>query len=543
MRSTVILYAENENAIRIIECARQQESEFEIIHVASSYSECAEKAAELGADIILFQMKNPVYIIQNFFHELEQFRIAPVLLGFKIVSDDELVFAMTSLHDQLFMERLKRFFIRAMSPQYICHFNYIGEDQRSNLVMESRLSRLEKQEYLNDILRGVTYEEFLYYRKRANLRLNQSGYYVYLWNLMPIEYSDHDLNKNIYYFVGEEFIKECQDVLNMYNSGEVFFINPTKVCMIINDLNYKSESRKQSALREMVQKLNNVTKCRTAFNYMSGYIHHIEDIRSAYDSFDLLRAYHFFCRDVQPLTQQYVDSVKKHIPYDKVDQLLREIKEILYYDLDHPRLEPLIHKLFFEMIKPSLSYNLYYYCLTSLISALSDLYSDAIFGSDSPSHLYFSSIEEKYRELIDFIRELKNRLPYRHPTTQALVLKAIDYIHENYMHDISVNRIALELNVSNSYLSQLFKRELGITIINYIISFRIQKAKELMSSGNELISNIAIKVGYYNEKQFSKMFKKVTGLSPTEYKKRLHARAAAKNRNLRAKKLPPVAHR
>lgn len=87
------------------------------------------------------------------------------------------------------------------------------------------------------------------------------------------------------------------------------------------------------------------------------------------------------------------------------------------------------------------------------------------------------------------------------------------------MENITVNLIASSLNISNSYLSQIFKKEIGTSIIKYIINYRVEKAKELLSSSDELIYNIAEKVGFCDEKHFSKTFKKITGLTPMQYKK------------------------
>ncbi|MEB3100571.1 AraC family transcriptional regulator [Ferviditalea candida] len=523
MSSSIILYAETDIAKRVRDFSDTNESDFKVVAIAASYDDCIEKALDCSADIILFQMTHPVYKIQNFFYELETYDISPTLIIFNIVTDNECVYSMTSHQNTLYMERLKRFFTRSLGPEFRCHFNYIGEEQESNLIMESRIKKLEKTEYLNDILRGVTYREFLYYKKKVGLKLNHSGYYVYLWNLTDIEYSDHDLNKNIYYFVGEEFLKECQEIVDMYKGGEAFFISPLRVCIIINDFDSNSEAKKQQTLQEMINKLNNVTNCKTAFNYMSGYIKNIEDIRDAYESFDRLKIYNFFCRDARLLTQQYINSIRKEVNYHYIDDILREIREIINYDIFDPKLNELVKKLFLDIIKPSLSYNLYYYCYTALISTLMDKYNGQYnkkaMDNNSPTQLYYSSIEQKYHEFMESVHLLKALLSIKNTIKNTIVLKTIEFIHENYSEDITVNLIASELNVSNSYLSQVFKKELGVTIIHYIITYRIQKAKELISSSDELISNVASKVGYFDVKHFSKTFKKITGHTPMQYKK------------------------
>lgn len=114
---------------------------------------------------------------------------------------------------------------------------------------------------------------------------------------------------------------------------------------------------------------------------------------------------------------------------------------------------------------------------------------------------------------------LKAELSIKNTVKNSIVFQAIEFIHQHYREDITVHFIASNLNISNSYLSQIFKKELGISIIKYIITYRIQKAKELIASSDELVCHVAARVGFFEVKHFSKTFKKVTGLSPMQYKK------------------------
>ena len=65
----------------------------------------------------------------------------------------------------------------------------------------------------------------------------------------------------------------------------------------------------------------------------------------------------------------------------------------------------------------------------------------------------------------------------------------------------------------------LFKKELGVNLTNYIMNYRIEKAKELLRSTNLRSYEIAEKVGFLDESYFSRTFKKVTGQSPNSFKK------------------------
>ncbi|RMD03150.1 AraC family transcriptional regulator [Clostridium autoethanogenum] len=523
MFSKIVLYAEDKIANMICNFYRTTKSDFYISYIANSYKNSIEKAIELNAQVIILQLKHPVYKIHNFFYDLAMSNIYPMILIFNVISENQIIYSITSHKDITYINKIKSFFTQSLSKKYTCHFNYIGEEKDSNLIMDFRISKLEKTEYLKDILRGVIKSEFLYYKKKVNLNLNDYGYYVYICNLMEIEYSDHYLNKNIYYLTGEEFIKECETVLDEYSGGEVFYIDPDILCIIINDFNCRSIASKQNKLFEITNKLNNVTKSKTAFRYMSSYIKDIENIRDAYESFHCLKAYNFFCSDAKLLTQKYINSIKKEIDYTLVDNTLKQIKELINYDIFNIKLNKLIYKLFLDIVKPSLDYNLYYYCHTSLSSALADRYSNLykkiLPESSLSKKVFFTSIEDKCSEFIDSVNQLKSELSNKYMIKNSIVIQVLNFIHIHYMENITVNLIASSLNISNSYLSQIFKKEIGTSIIKYIINYRVEKAKELLSSSDELIYNIAEKVGFCDEKHFSKTFKKITGLTPMQYKK------------------------
>jgi len=72
--------------------------------------------------------------------------------------------------------------------------------------------------------------------------------------------------------------------------------------------------------------------------------------------------------------------------------------------------------------------------------------------------------------------------------------------------------------VHPTYLSNLFKKQTGITLIDYINHYRVEKAKELLSDPLNKIYWITEQVGFVNQRYFSQVFKRITGLTPVEYR-------------------------
>ena len=102
--------------------------------------------------------------------------------------------------------------------------------------------------------------------------------------------------------------------------------------------------------------------------------------------------------------------------------------------------------------------------------------------------------------------------------SQQIVL-ALAYIHKNYSQDIALNEVAHFVNMNRSYLSELFKKEIGDNFINYLTAYRMNKSKKLLRETNLSINEIAERVGYHNISYFTKIFKKYVDMTPRDYRK------------------------
>lgn len=118
--------------------------------------------------------------------------------------------------------------------------------------------------------------------------------------------------------------------------------------------------------------------------------------------------------------------------------------------------------------------------------------------------------------LVCLIRLFSEILPMS-DSVPGYALRAKDYIKLHYMEDISVENIAATLNIDRRYLLRLFKKEFGITIVNFIIRTRLDAAYEFLRSGIP-VNKAAVMCGYSDAYNFSKMFKKYHGISPSEVK-------------------------
>lgn len=98
-------------------------------------------------------------------------------------------------------------------------------------------------------------------------------------------------------------------------------------------------------------------------------------------------------------------------------------------------------------------------------------------------------------------------------------LRIIDY---NYSSPISIEQIANRLSLNTSYFSRIFTGQVGASPKQYLLNKRMERAKELLTVTNASIFEISNSVGYEDQFYFCRIFKKYTGLSPIEYRKKHH---------------------
>lgn len=102
---------------------------------------------------------------------------------------------------------------------------------------------------------------------------------------------------------------------------------------------------------------------------------------------------------------------------------------------------------------------------------------------------------------------------------RSLLKEAVQYIDANFQNeDISLNRVAKEVNISANYLSAVFSQEMGTTFVEYLTGKRMEKARELLQAAELRSGEIALKVGYKDPHYFSFLFKKTQGCTPREYR-------------------------
>lgn len=128
-----------------------------------------------------------------------------------------------------------------------------------------------------------------------------------------------------------------------------------------------------------------------------------------------------------------------------------------------------------------------------------------------------SSIEYLYKLLINIHEDIfsKGRINSNY---NIYIKKAVQYVMNNYSYEVTVDLICKELNINKSYFCKIFKSETGYTFSNYLNIFRIEKSKELLKNTDMSLLDIAISVGYNSQNYYTVVFKKITDITPNQFR-------------------------
>ncbi|MDT2044790.1 DNA-binding response regulator [Priestia aryabhattai] len=132
----------------------------------------------------------------------------------------------------------------------------------------------------------------------------------------------------------------------------------------------------------------------------------------------------------------------------------------------------------------------------------------------------FTQIPEVFHRLLTALNSNRYRAIRQVDELEALkrMQEIVAYVEDYYMEDISLEKLSKMFFLTREHISRKFKKETGMTLSKYVTNLRIRQAKQWLLETDETIYSISLMLGYQDEKYFSKLFKKVVGLTPFEYR-------------------------
>lgn len=114
----------------------------------------------------------------------------------------------------------------------------------------------------------------------------------------------------------------------------------------------------------------------------------------------------------------------------------------------------------------------------------------------------------------------------------SLVKACVDYMHANYSQVLSLERLASHVHVHPNYLCAVFKKDVGMTVLEYLSSIRIERARDLLGRKNLSIAQIAEQCGFRSISTFQRTFKAYTGTTPSKFARGFKAKLGKNNKDV-----------
>ena len=257
-------------------------------------------------------------------------------------------------------------------------------------------------------------------------------------------------------------------------------------------------------------------------------------ILSAYEDFSVARAalkYGVIDYILKPINKETIENLEKIIN-DVVenkylvesDLLKRNFKELIFdaFEQDNYKyIEKILNDMYqlSERNLNSVGIELLRGLCDYLISTTGQKGYEAFYRESLQNFLCFESSEKIEFIKKVFIKQKNSKLLGGDLRNKQLANKVCDIVEENYSNpDCSLEWISRNVGMSSGYVSKVFKRVMGISVVGFIADFRIQRACYLLQNKNYRINEIAVEVGYIDPNYFMRTFRNKMGMSPTEYR-------------------------
>ncbi|MDO5417951.1 MAG: AraC family transcriptional regulator [Lachnospiraceae bacterium] len=477
-----------------------------------------EEVCRFEPEAAVLMAGNPASAVQDYLVKLYEASPVRQVLVFERQEDGSFFYAKTWSKEN----ELESFFCEAAGEAQVRKL--VFPEESWNLRFPDAFKNQRRREITKTMLYGVTGEEFLESREKYELDINGDNFYLFMWELNKSALVDYSVNKSVHYFLHALRLEDFMEVLKENMGGEIVFSDISFAYIIVNAAEPVSLRMRKMEAEHLSGQLARVAGTVSSQCFISRLLHGPEEIYSGHQEFKKTCAYRFFCREAVALSEEYIKNHRKWFSREEIETRLENIQHYLSFDIGNEELRELIRHMYLRIVKPSMSYALYYMVSESILESLQKELSVKLLmeSIDSPWLILTSqmgTIEESCGRVLECISMLASQQVKTHNIGNLVVRQALQHVEENYAKMLSVSEIARDLNVSPSYLNQCFKKETGTSLKRYLTMYRMTQAKKLLLNTDASVSAVAIAVGYDDYRQFSKMFKAFTGVTPVQCRK------------------------
>lgn len=398
--------------------------------------------------------------------------------------------------------------------------------------IEATSMTFKRGENMREMLSGLNSDEFFGIVNKLALPFKKGGYYLLLMSTAPEFSIDYHNNRRVYYFLEVLKAKAIWALLENSNGGILFRTSYRNTeCVLFNAPETNSSRKNDDMLKNFLNILYNAANDGLTAFVLSTYLDSPEQIHDAYEDCFAAVNHKVFYPQKRFLTLSTLKKEPRTIPaLEAVDAAIQRIRAF-DVDMRPQKLKELIDLLFLGFVRESKDLSIFNYCQSALDLILNQFCMRYSLGSEhlrAPGIFEWNRSTETYSlyyfELFMHVRQLATD-SFQH--SDASVNKSLSYIHNHYKECLSLSLLASVAGLNPSYFSRKFKNYTGTNLTAYIENYRIEIAKKLLLAADKKIYEVAIEIGYDDARLFSRVFKKHSGMSPSQYSKSIMAQYKA----------------
>lgn len=284
-------------------------------------------------------------------------------------------------------------------------------------------------------------------------------------------------------------------------------------------------SGEKDIVESIISKLSNESEYAFFTVAVSNIYNGIENIKNVYDVLIDISKYGKPVTETQIL---YEDEVKRGASrfYFSVEEM-GKLSALLQNGTPDEAIHKVDEIIDYNVKKDINSFELYLLC-TEIINCAVKLVNRVLHALPQNINLseVYRGLEKaytpyEYREVcVGFLREMMDYIRHNKREDDYIISYILDYVDNHYAEDIYLNLFAEKLKLTGAYISSYFKEKMNVNLSDYINNYRIKKAVELSENPQNKNKDIAVMVGLPNINTFIRLFKKYTGYTPGEYRKK-----------------------
>lgn len=514
-----------------------ENTDFEIVCYASNGKEALDKYIDIRPDLIITDIQMPIMNGLDLIEEVQKINKSQKFLILSCYED--FTYAQRAMKmgvtDYLIKDLISPNDLYGILSKTKSELEDINNIYKENSTAKNESNLLSLLEEHKDVALRKLIFNYLTEEECSKLiesfNLNLKGKLYALFFIQIDNFFKHVENEEFYQKKLNEIVRTINNVIRDFNIGEGFYsdngeftavikLTPTvSQADIINECYYLAQEIQRRVC--LIYNISLTISISSTFKKLSGIKKYWDEV------FKLSKMKVFLGTGKIILNNTFVKNLNldTNILNKRIASISKAIEES---DVD--KLKSEITHLYNNDVRGFMQFNYLNYMNSSLLDLIiktCNIYTISYTDIFSCSYIPIETLSAKetveemsswFIEVFTKIIKIKYNISSKSKYSKK-VSDSIDYINKNLSnYSLSLTDIADYINVHKVYLCRIFKEETGENVTQYILKARIEKSKELISSTNYKLYEISEQLGFTSPQQFSILFKKVTGITPNQFR-------------------------